>query len=349
MTEGGAVAEKVVLALDAEGGDRGPAEIISGALQVAGPDLHVHLVGRPEHIRPHLPQESPALAFIDVEAAGSVISFHEEPAWAVRSKPDSSIAVGARLVAGGHAQGFVSAGSTGAMVAAGLLLVKRIRQVKRPAILVVLPGRSGPVAMLDAGANADCRPEYLLDFGVMGSAFAHAALGVPAPRVGLLNIGEEEGKGNELSRAAHALLTEAPITFVGNIEGRDLFSGKVDVVVTDGFTGNVALKLMEGTAGYLLGRVREAASGTTRSKVGGLLLRPALRGVKEALDPDAYGGSYLLGLRGLLIICHGASTSPAIANALTFGARAVRGGVLAGLEAELGRVIPAGGAGPGAT
>ncbi len=338
--------DKVTLALDAEGGDRGPAEIISGALQVAGPELHVRLVGRPEHIRPYLPREAPVLDFIGVEAAGSVISFHEEPAWAVRNKPDSSIAVGARLVAHGAAQGFVSAGSTGAMVAAGLLLVKRIKQVKRPAILVVLPGEGGPVAMLDVGANADCRAEYLLDFGLMGSAFAHAALDVAVPRVGLLNIGEEEGKGNELSRVAHGLLAGAPIHFVGNVEGRDLFAGKADVVVTDGFTGNVALKLLEGTAGYLLGRVREAAAVNARSKLGGLLLRPTLRGVKQALDPEAYGGSYLLGLRGLLIICHGASSSRAIANALTFGAKAVRNGVLTRLEAELGRVMPGVAPGP---
>lgn len=329
--------DTVVLALDAEGGDRGPAEIIAGALQAAGPGLRVTLVGRRERIEPHLPAEAPARAFIDLEPAGSVISFHDEPAWAVRNKPDSSIAVGARLVAEAKAQAFASAGSTGAMVAAGLLIVRRLKQVKRPAILVVFPGEKGPVAFLDAGANADCRPEYLLEFGLIGAAFAQAALDRPSPRVGLLNIGEEDSKGSELARQAHSLLAAAPLDFIGNVEGRDLLAGKADVVVTDGFTGNVALKLMEGTAGYLLGQVKQAAAGSPGARLGGLLLRPALRRVKRGLDPEEYGGSYLLGLRGLLIICHGNSSARAIKNALTFGAQAVRNGILPRVEAALGQ------------
>ena len=256
---------------------------------------------------------------------------------AVRSKTDSSIVVGARAVADGRAQGFVSAGSTGAMLAASLLVVKRIRGVKRPAILTVLPGLAGPVVFLDAGANADCRPEHLLEFGVLGSIFARLSLGIESPRVGLLNIGEEATKGSELALQAHALLAASDLRFVGNVEGRDLLFDLADVVVTDGFTGNVGLKLLEGTARALLLRLKDAAGRDARSKVGGLLLRPALRDMRASLDPEEYGGTYLLGVRGLVVICHGNSSRRAITNALLFGADAVRRRVVESVEAELGR------------
>jgi glycerol-3-phosphate acyltransferase PlsX len=196
----------------------------------------------------------------------------------------------------------------------------------------------GPLVFLDAGANADCRPEHLLEFGVLGTAFARTVLGIPEPRVGLLNIGEEEGKGSEVARAAYADLKRSGLNFVGNVEGRDLLTGIADVVVTDGFTGNVALKVLEGCASFLFVRMKEAASSGVRAKLGGLLLRPALRGLRASLDPEEYGGTYLLGVRGLVVICHGNSTRQAIANALRFGAEALRKGVLAGVDEELAKI-----------
>ncbi len=248
----------------------------------------------------------------------------------------SSIVVGARAVAEGRAQGFVGAGNTGAMLAAGLLVVKRIPGVKRPAIVTVLPGAGGPVVLLDSGANADCRPEHLLEFGILGSVFARLALGIASPRVGLLNIGEEQTKGNSLALGAYPLLAASDLDFVGNVEGRDVLFGTADVVVTDGFTGNVALKLLEGTAQALMLSVREASNSDLRSKVGAALLRPALRRVRAAWDPEEYGGTYLLGLRGLVVICHGNSSRKAIANALGLAAGAVRQGVVETVERDLG-------------
>ncbi|MHB8867730.1 MAG: phosphate acyltransferase PlsX [Thermoleophilia bacterium] len=324
----------VTLALDAEGGDRAPDEIVAGALAAATPLLRVLLVGRPDILAPLV--HGPGAEHVDLVPSGTTISSHEEPAKAVRSRPDSSVVTGARMVAEGRAQGFVGAGSTGAMLAAGLLVVKRVPGVKRPAIVTVLPGRDGPVVFLDAGANADCRPEHLLEFGILGSVFARRALGIAAPRVALLNIGEEETKGNELTLAAYPLLEGSGLRFTGNVEGRDLLSGAADVVVADGFTGNVALKLLEGTSRSVLERVREASSADVRSRVGGFLLRPALRRVRAALDPEEYGGTYLLGLRGLVVICHGNSSRKAVVNALRFGAEAVRQGVVEAVERELG-------------
>jgi glycerol-3-phosphate acyltransferase PlsX len=195
------------------------------------------------------------------------------------------------------------------------------------------------LVFLDAGANADCRPEHLLEFAILGTAFARRVLGVTTPRVGLLNIGEERAKGNELARAAHDLLAASTLHFVGNVEGRDLLRGTADVVVTDGFTGNVTLKVLEGCASSLFARMKEAAQGGLQAKIGGALLRPALRRVRDGLDPEKYGGTYLLGVRGLIVICHGNSSRYAIANALRFGADALRKGVLPAVEEELARIV----------
>lgn len=330
----------VVLTLDAEGGDHAPAEVVAGALMAASPALRVLLVGRPEVVEPLLaggPHDH-----VEVVPSASVISSKTEPAPAVKNMPDSSIVVGARTVADGRSQGFVSAGSTGAMVVAALLLIKRAGDIRRPAIVTTLPGMEGPVVMLDAGANADCRPEHLLEFGALGTAYARAVLGIAHPRVGLLNIGEEEGKGNELARAAHKELKMSGLDFVGNIEGRDLLRNTADVVVTDGFTGNVTLKLLEGCSSSLFARIRGAASSSARARMGGLLLRPALRGLRASLDPEEYGGTYLLGVRGLVVICHGNSTRRAIANALLFGAEALRKGVLAAVDEEFAKITRSG-------
>ncbi len=327
----------LVLALDAEGGDQAPEEVVAGALLVASADLNVLLVGRPSVIEPLL--EGADRRFVEIEPSGSVISYHDEPATAVKTMEDSSIVVGARTVADGRSRGFVSAGSTGAMLAAGLLIVKRVPGIRRPAIITTLPGLHGPLVFLDAGANADCRPEYLLEFGAMGTAFARRVLRLANPRVGLLNIGEEENKGSDLALAAYRLLKGSRLNFVGNVEGRDILENKVDVVVTDGFTGNVALKLMEGCSSAIFRRIKEAAGSGTRSKLGGLLLSPALRQLRAGLDPEEYGGTYLLGVRGLMVICHGNASRKAIANALRFGADALRCGVLEAVDEELEKIL----------
>jgi glycerol-3-phosphate acyltransferase PlsX len=276
---------------------------------------------------------------VEVVPCGSVINSSQEPAAAVRAQVDSSIVVGARLVREGRAQGFVSAGSTGAVLAASLLIVKRVAGIRRPAIVTTLPGSRGPVVFLDAGANADCRAEHLLEFGVLGAAYARAVLGNMEPRVGLLNIGEEATKGSELASAAHVMLAASPLRFVGNVEGRDLLTNLADVIVTDGFTGNVALKLLEGCAAAIFSRVKEVAETDLRTKAGGMLLRPKLRALRSSLDPEEYGGTYLLGVRGLIVICHGNSSRRAIANALRFGAEALRKGVLEAVESEVDGIV----------
>jgi phosphate acyltransferase len=336
----------VTLTLDAEGGDNAPEEIVAGALLAASPELRLLLVGRPEIVEPLLGgSDHPN---IELVPSSAVISFHDEPAGAVKSMPDSSIVVGARTVADGRSQGFVSAGNTGAVLAAALLVIKRMSGIRRPAIVTTLPGLQGPVLLLDSGANADCRPEHLLEFGVLGSAYARTVLGLSRPKVGLLNIGEEESKGSELARAAFTLLHDSGLDFVGNVEGRDVLRNLADVVVTDGFTGNVALKLLEGCASAFFARIKGAAQSGTRAKVGGMLLRPALRGLHAALDPEEVGGACLLGVRGLVVICHGNSSRRAVANALLFGAEALRKGFLPTVGSELERAgVSAAGAGVG--
>ena len=224
----------------------------------------------------------------------------DKPAEAVRAKPNSSLVMANRAVGEGRADAVVSAGNTGAMLAAGLLEIRRLKGVHRPAIAVVIPARYGASVLIDAGANADSRPEHLVQFAHMGSIFAEEILERPNPEVRLLSIGEEPEKGNHLVLEAHALLKESGLNFKGNTEARELLRFAADVVVADGFTGNVALKLLEGTIKELLDALREEISATTRGKLGGLLIRPAARGLRSRLDPDTYGGAYLLGLRGSL-------------------------------------------------
>ena len=326
----------VILTMDAEGGDNAPAEIVAGALEAASPSLRVLLVGRRDVLEAHLGGADHRN--VEVVPSASVIGSDLEPVAAVKTMQDSSIVVGARTVADGSSQGFVSAGSTGAVLAAALLVVRRVEGIRRPAIVTVLPGLQGPVVLLDSGANADCRPEHLVEFAVLGTAYARTVMGLPEPRVGLLNIGEEKSKGNELAQAAYHGLEASGLSFVGNVEGRDLLRNMADVVVTDGFTGNVALKLLEGSSSVLFKRLKEAARSSARARAGGLLLKPALRELRAGFDPEEYGGTYLLGVRGLVVICHGNATRKAIANALRFGADALRRGVLSGIDREVAAI-----------
>jgi glycerol-3-phosphate acyltransferase PlsX len=249
----------------------------------------------------------------------------EHPATAVRTKKDSSIVRGCRLVREGEADGFFSAGSTGAAMAAATLIMGRIKGVQRPAIATVLPSVGEPTVLLDAGANADCKPEHLVQFAHMGVAYAATVLEKARPRVALLNIGEEPSKGSQLAQEAHALMAEQVPGFIGNVEGRDLLTGFADVVVTDGFTGNVALKLLEGTSKVLMGQVKDAMTSSAVRKAAASVLAPALRELKAQLDPDAYGGAPLLGVAGVCIIGHGSSNATAVKNAIEVAARAIQG------------------------
>jgi len=259
----------------------------------------------------------------------------EHPANAVRSKKDSSIVVGAQLVRDGEADAFFSAGSTGACMAAATLVMGRIKGVSRPAIATVLPTTGAPCVLLDVGANADCKPENLLQFAEMGEAYASVVLGVASPRVALLNIGEEPTKGSMLAQEAHALLAERLGSFVGNVEGRGVLAGVADVIVTDGFTGNVALKLLEGTSAVLLGQVKDAMTSSTVRKLAAAVLKPALVDMKKRLDPDTYGGAPLLGVNGVCIIGHGSSGPKAVENAIRVAVQAVEGGLTARIAAAV--------------
>jgi glycerol-3-phosphate acyltransferase PlsX len=318
------------VAVDAMGGDHGPAEIVAGAVDAATGTVQPVIVG-PSGL------DTQGLELIE---AADVIAMDEKPTEAVRAKPNSSLVVACRSVGEGKADAVVSPGNTGAMLAASLLEIRRIRGVRRPAIAVTIPARRGPSVLLDSGANADARPEDLVQLAHMGAVFAEEILGISNPEIRLLSIGEEAEKGNQLTLEAHQLLASSTdLNFVGNAEGNDLLSGVADVVVTDGFTGNVALKVTEGTIKTLLEGLREEITATPRGKLGGLLIRPAARRLRERLDPDTYGGAYLLGLRGLAVIAHGNSSRRAITNAILLAARGVEHDVVGRLTQNLGESV----------
>ena len=318
------------VAVDAMGGDRGSDEIVAGAVDAASDTLQPVIVG-PKGL------DTRGLELIE---APDVIAMDEKPTDAVRGKPNSSLVIACRAVREGKAGAVVSAGNTGAMLAACLLEIRRIPGVRRPAIAVTIPARRGPSVLLDSGANAEARPEDLVQFAHMGTVFAEEILGVANPEIRLLSIGEEPEKGNQLTLEAHQLLAgSTDLNFAGNAEGRDLLSGAADVVVSDGFTGNVALKVTEGTIRELLEALRGEITATVAGKLGGLLIRPAARRLRNRLDPDTYGGAYLLGLRGLAVIAHGNSSRRAIANAIRLAARGVEKDVVGRLTQNLGESV----------
>ena len=287
------------------------------------------------------PARRPA-AHVSVVHAADVIGYDEEPAWAARNKTDSSIVVGLKLVHDGEADVFVSAGNTGAVVAGSLLYVRRIKGVQRPAICTIMPCMPTPIAFLDVGANAEYRPEHLRQFAVMGQAFAREVHGHPRAGVGLLSIGEEPTKGTPDVIEAHRLIAaDEHIRFYGNVEGRDIMNRVVDVVVTDGFTGNVALKTIEGSARGILGALRQTIDVSVKTKLGGLLLRRDLLRLKHALDPNEFGGAILVGVSAPVIIAHGSSTARGIAQAVRMGRRGGRQRAsLPSISAELGAHAP---------
>jgi glycerol-3-phosphate acyltransferase PlsX len=325
---------KIRVAVDAMGGDRAPEEIVAGAVAAGSDTIEPVLFGRREALEP-------LAGGLEIVHADDIVAMDEKPSDAAREKRASSMFAACRAVGAGDAKAVVSAGNTGAMLAAGLLEIRRLPDVHRPAIAVPLPSVGGTSVLIDAGANADARPEHLVQFGHMGSVFAEEILGIADPTVALLSIGEEPEKGNRLVRETHPLLEASDLDFVGNVEGRELLAHAADVVVCDGFTGNMALKLMEGTIKTLLDELRKEIEESARGKLGGLLIRPAARGLRKRLDPDTYGGAYLLGLRGLVVIAHGSSSRTAIANAITLGAQGAAGNVVERVAAQLEEEVAA--------
>ncbi len=315
--------EPLTVAVDAMGGDRAPGELAAGALRAVDElGVRVLLVGRPEEVEPLLPGGATPRG-VEVLAASEVVGMADDPAAAVRSRKDSSIVRAAEAVRDGRAGALVSAGNTGAAMAAALFRFGRLAGVARPAIAVPVPvpGRH-PQILLDAGATVDCSPEWIEQFARMGSEYARIRLGLDEPRVGLLSNGEEPGKGDDLRKKAHGLLEALP-GFVGNVEGRDLMSDRVDVVVTDGFTGNVVLKTLEGVVRSVAGLVFGVLGSDEAGEAGGVVT-PLLLGAASDLDPDATGGALLLGVRGVCIVSHGSSSARAIVNAIAVAAECVR-------------------------
>jgi phosphate acyltransferase len=299
-----------VIAVDANGADQGPGAVAEGARRSGVPTL---LFGPAEALR----------GAGEVVDAPIKICGDEEPAQAVRTKPDASIVQAARAVAEGRADALVSAGTTGPTLAASLLNVKRLRGVFRPALAVLLPVPGGPTLLLDAGANVEVRPDMLVQFAYMGACFMESVHGIARPRVGLLSVGEEERKGSPLTLEAHDKIADGPLNFAGNVEGFDLPAATVDVLVTDGFTGNVALKVLEGTSKTLTAAIREAVRSGAVSSVGGLLIRRRLGALRREFDPEGVGGAILLGLRKPVVVAHGSFGPDGIANAIRLAQRAV--------------------------
>ncbi len=321
--------------LDAMGGDFAPQETVAGA-DLARRELGVEVIlaGDPSAIKRELSQQQ--LFDFEIIDAPEVIDMGEEGAWAVKSRQRSPLVRGAEYVREGKAQALVSAGNTGAAMSAAFLSWGRIKKIKRPAVAVVLPPLNNPRILIDAGANAECRPEHLHQFAIMGSAYFKILTGREEARVGLLNIGTEEGKGNELSRAAFELLrSDGSINFVGNIEGRDIAGTAADVIVTDGFTGNVVLKTIEGTASFITNLILRALSEVEKEKL--LPVLPALARVKEEMDYEEAGGALLLGVRNVCIIAHGSSRARAIKSAIRVAVEAIRGELIKKIEDILSR------------
>lgn len=332
------------------GSDHAPAPEVDGAVAAAREyGVKILLVGLEERLRHALNSYKPAdRQNIEIIPATEVITMEDKAVRAVRTKRDSSIHVCARLVKSGRAVGLVSAGNTGAVMATSKLMLGSLEGVQRPALATVVPTAGGRAAILiDVGANVDCRPEHLEQFAVMGSIYARVILGcdrtdaVEGPRVGLLSIGEEEIKGNELTREALGLLRQLPLNFVGNVEGRDIYRGKVDVIVCDGFVGNVALKISEGLVDAVRSSLRQELSRTLRNKIGYLLARPAFAALQKRLDYSEYGGAPLLGVRGSVIICHGRSNAKAIKSAIRVAAESATHAINRQIETQLGRLQPA--------
>ncbi len=304
------------IALDAMGSDRGPAEMVAGAaMAVREADVKITIVGGEEQIRPALKREG-IEGLVEFVPTSQVVTMHDSPIDAVRKKKDSSIVVAFELLKKNAVDAVVSPGNSGAVMAAAVKFLGRLKDIARPGIASVFPTLKGPVVVMDVGANVDCRPKHLLQFGVMASAFSRIMFNIEKPRVGLLSIGEEGGKGNALVKGAHLLFQNSGLNYIGNVEGRDTFVGDVDVIVCDGFVGNVCLKLSEGLAEAVFSMLREEIGKTLKAKLGYILAKDAFANFKRRVDYAEYGGAPLLGFNGTGVICHGRSNKLAIKNAI---------------------------------
>lgn len=328
------------IAIDAMGGDHAPAEIVRGTLDAATahPEAEFVLVGQPQALERELSRAATPTNVRQV-AADDVIAMDDEPSRAVRRKPGSSLCVACKLVAQGEAEAIFSAGNTGAAAAAASLLIGRIDGILRPAIAAIVPTAAGKAVVCDVGANVDCRPEWLVQFGIMASLYATDVEGIANPRVALLSIGEEPCKGNALVKSCHPLMDAAGLNWVGNLDGKDVFRGAADVITCDGFSGNLLLKIAEGASELFVGMVKDALTSSPRAKLGGLLVKPGLRGLKQKLDYAEYGGAFLLGTKGLVVIAHGRSDRRAVASGLR---RAVEGIAHGLVESMIERFQPGG-------
>ena len=323
----------IKIVVDAHGADDAPAVVLDGvtAALAERDDFEVILVGLEETVCPFAQKHER----VQAKVCTQLIEMGEHGAMAVRKKKDSSIVIGCNLVKEGAAQGFFSAGSTGACMAAATLKIGRIKGVKRPALVTVIPSPAAKTVFCDIGANADCKPEYLVQFAKMASVYAQITLGVKNPRIGLLNIGEEKDKGSEFAQECHKLMEEEVSHFAGNAEGRDIALGGFDVIVCDGFTGNVVLKTIEGVSKALFGALKETFMNSTKSKIAALMLKNDLSALKASLSADEFGGAQLLGIKGVCLIGHGSSNAKAIKNGILATVNAVEGNMPAKLEAAL--------------
>ena len=330
-----------MIALDAMGGDLGPRETVGGALVAAAEGIDVTIVGDEATLRAELQRRHANPSNLHIKHAPDVVAMGDHAAREVRHARQTSMYVGTEMVKRGEADAFVTIGNTGAAMATSLVVLGRLRGVERPALSAVLPGNTGPVMLLDVGANADARPSHLVTFAHLGAAYMHVVHGIEHPRVATLSIGEEPTKGSILVVETHeTLAAEGVLNFVGNVESRDILTGHADVVVTDGFTGNIVLKLAEGLVQLLFDEMRTAARSSWRSKIGGALLLPALRGVRARLDYRRYGAVPLLGVDGAVFVGHGRSDEAAVASAVRSAQQAVDRGMMAAVRgAVVERVV----------
>ena len=324
------------IVMDAMGGDHAPAVAVEGGVWAAQEfDVEVVMVGQQEQLEAELAKHETSGLNLPIIHASQVIEMEDEPASAAKSKKDSSMVVGMDLVKKGEAEAFFSAGNSGGVMAVALFRLGRIPGIRRPALSTVYPTMKGSCLVLDIGANTDCKPEWLLQFGIMGSVYAEKVLGMKRPRVGIVSNGEEEGKGSILVKEAYKLLKASHLNFIGNVEGTDIPPGLADVVVTDGLTGNVIIKLSEGLSKFLTSIIEKEIRSSPLTTLGGLLARPAFRRVRKILDDSAIGGAPLLGVNGVVIVGHGHSNAKAIKNGMGVAKRAVEGQMLQAISEGL--------------
>jgi phosphate acyltransferase len=330
------------IVLDAMGSDTYPGPEVQAAVEAAGLfKEEIILVGDEARLQPLLKQQETQKSKIRLVHAPEVLEMTDKPAESARRKANNSMAVGLDLVKSGEADAFVTAGNTGGAMATALFTLGRIRGVKRPALTGLFPVKGGRCVVLDIGANADVKPEYLLQFALLGSIYSEKVLGIPAPRVGLLSNGEEPGKGNSLVKETFPLLQQSGLNFIGNVEPKELFGGQVDVAVTDGFTGNILLKSSEAVAKLITEIMRQEMTATLRTKAGALLAKPAFSGIKRLLDPAEVGAAPLLGINGLVFVGHGRSDARALVNGIRVARQAVEAGLMDALRTAIQERLPA--------